>query len=124
MKCIDNADIIGTIFLDFRKAFDLVDHGILLNKLSLYKFNSFTLRWFESYLDCRQQTIQCEVGLTEFAEICAGVPQGSILGTTLFLLFINDLPLHLEACASDIYADDTTVHTSNKHIDTIEFRLQ
>ena len=78
MKCIDNGDIIGTLFLDFRKAFDLVDHEILLNKLSLYKFNPFTLRWFESYLDCRQQAIQCEVGLTEFAEICAGVPQGSV----------------------------------------------
>ena len=52
------------------------------------------------------------------------MPQGSILGITVFLLFINDLPLYLEACSSDIYADDTTVHTSNKHIDTVQFRLQ
>ena len=56
MKRIDNGDIKGTLFLEFRKAFDLVDHEILLNKLSLYKFNHFTLRWFESYLDCHQQT--------------------------------------------------------------------
>ena len=57
MKCIDNGDLTGTLFLDFHKAVDLVDHEILLNKLSLYKFNPFTLRWFESHLDCRQQTI-------------------------------------------------------------------
>ena len=118
MECIDKGDIIGTLFLDFRKAFDLVDHKILLHKLSLYKFNPFTLRWFESYLDCRQQAIQCEVGLTGFAEVRAGVPQGTILGPTFFLLFINDLPLYLGACASDIYADD------NKQIDTVEIRLQ
>ena len=92
--------------------------------MSLYKFNPFTLRWFESYLDCRQQAIQREVGLTGFAEVRAGVPQGSILGPTLFLLFINDLPLHLEACTSDIYADDTTIHTNHKQIDTVEIRLQ
>lgn len=47
----------------------------------------------------------------------AGVPQDSILGPTLFLLFVNDLPLHLEKCSSDIHADDTTVHTNNKHIE-------
>ena len=52
------------------------------------------------------------------------MPHGSILGITLFLLFINDFLLHLEACSSDIYADGTTVHTNNKHTDTAEFRLQ
>lgn len=60
MECIDEGDIIGELYLDFRKAFDLVDHEILLSKLSLYKFKSQTLRWFKSYLDCRQQAIQSD----------------------------------------------------------------
>ena len=55
MECIDKGDIVGTLFLNFRKAFDLVDHKILLNKLSLYHFSPSSLQWFESYLDCRQQ---------------------------------------------------------------------
>ena len=75
MECIDKGDIVGTLFLDFRKAFDLVDHKILLNKLSLYHFSPSSLQWFESYLDGRQQAMQSEVGLTEFSNICSGVPQ-------------------------------------------------
>ena len=86
-------DIIGALFLDFRKAFDLVDHTILLNKLSLYNFSNSSLKRFESYLDSRLQAMQSENGLTEFSKISSGVPLGSILGSTLFLLFINDLPL-------------------------------
>ena len=85
MECIDKGDIVGTLFLDFRKAFDLVDHKILMDKLSLYHFSPSALRWFDSYLDGRHQAILSETGLTEFANIRYGVPQGSILGPTLFL---------------------------------------
>ena len=67
MECIDKGDIVGALFLDVRKAFDLVDHKILLNKLSLYHFSPSSLQWFESYLDGRQQARQSKVGLTEFS---------------------------------------------------------
>ena len=77
MECVDKGDIVGTLFLDFLKAFDLVGH-ILMDKLSLYHFSPSALRWFDSYLDGCHQTILSETGLTEFANIRYGVPQGSI----------------------------------------------
>ena len=119
-ECIDRGDMIGALFLDFRKAFDLVDHSILVKKLSIYKFSSSALKWFKSYLSDRQQTIECDKGLTGFSNVLSGVPQGSILGPTLFLIFINDLPLCFKHCSSDLYADDTTVHTKDSNVNNIE----
>ena len=120
LSCIDKGDIVGTLFVDFRKAFDLVDHSILITKLSLYRVSQISLKWFQSYLSFRKQAIACDTGVTEFADVHSGVPQGSILGPTLFLLFINDLPLFLNHCFSDFFADDATFHTHSKSLDVIE----
>ena len=62
--------------------------------------------------------------MTDFANIRYGVPQASILGPTLFLIFINDLPLNFDFCLSDFYADDETVQTHGKNIETVEIKLQ
>ena len=78
MKCIDKGDLVGALFIDFRKAFDLVDHSILLNKLALYKLNPSAIQWFKSYLCSRQQVIESDKGLTDFTTVQSGVPQGSI----------------------------------------------
>ena len=124
MTCIDQGDFVGALFVDFKKAFDLVDHSILLNKLSLYKIDQLSLKWFFSYLSCRKQTIISDNDASEYATIKTGVPQGSILGPTLFLLFINDLPIFIKNCYADLFADDATVHTHSPKSQVIETKLQ
>ena len=81
---------------------------------------------FKSYLSARLQAIMREQGISEFAQILSGVTQGSILGPTctLFLLFINNLPLPLNHCTADNYADDSTLHISDKSKTQIETKLQ
>ena len=106
------------MFIDFRKAFDLVDHKILIKKLATYyRLSHSSLLWFISYmcLESLQQTIQYDRGMTSFQNILSGVPQGSIYGPTLFLLFVNDLPLFLKHCYYDLFADDATIHTSSSY---------
>ena len=116
LTCIDIGDIIGTLFVDVRRAFDLVDHSILVNKLSLYKFSPLPLGWFQSYLSSRRLAIACD----EFANVNSGVPKGSILGPTLILLFIDILLLLLKHWFSDFFADDASLYTHSKSVSVIE----
>ena len=100
------------VFVDFRKAFDVVDHQLLLTKLRLYRVSDPSLSWFESYLSGRQQFVSIDGQRSDSLLIKQGVPQGSVLGPALFLLFVNDIPLHLTNSTVDIYADDTSITAS------------
>ena len=106
--------MVGCVLVDFRKAFDLVDNQILLKKLECYKCNDSCLSWFESYLSNRTQRVSLNNNLSDAADIIYGVPQGSILGPLLFLIFINDLSLYIQitSISDDLYADDTYYYCS------------
>ena len=121
---MDSGNLTGTVLLDFSKAFDLVNHSILLHKLKLYRFSEQTLSLLNSYLLGRTQKVRIGKFTSEKCNILAGVPQGSVLGPLLFILFINDLPLHIKHSNIDIFADDATLHNSSKDIHNINNDLQ
>jgi len=109
---MDNDEVIGLVFIDFRKAFDVIDRE-LLKKLSIYGASPSSVAWFKSYLSERKQFISLGKTTSEQLTVKQGVPQGSILGPVLFLLFVNDMPLHVQKSTMDIYADDITLSSSS-----------
>ena len=101
--------IMGVVFLDIQKAFDSTDHNILLDKLKFYGISQIELKWFQD----RYQQCQINGFLSKKGKIISGVPQGSILGPLLFLIYINDLPNCLKSTIPCLYADDTHIFTSS-----------
>ena len=105
----------GVVLLDLSAAFDLVDPDLLIRKLEIYGIEKEGLDWIHSYLTDRHQAVWLDHVLSDFAQCDVGVPQGSILGPLLFLIFFNDLPPTLENDV-DSYADDTTITATAKTV--------
>ena len=106
------------IFCDLRKAFDTVNHCILLDKLKNLGVRGVELLWFKNYLSDRMQFVSIDDVNSTLMEIILGVPQGSILGPLLFLIYINDLP-KCSTLLSQLFADDTTQSASHCNLDTL-----
>ena len=116
---IDNNKLIGCINIDLRKAFDILNHNILCEKLKIYKCSEVTVSWFRSYLSNRWQAVYLEDSQSKMLPIIHGIPQGSILGPLLFIMFVNDLPLCLMHSFIHMYADDTSFYVTGKNLNEL-----
>ena len=117
---VDAGEITVGLFIDLAKAFDTVDHSILLSKLQHYGIRGTALEWFRSYSSDRRQCVTIDGHESGFASIKCGVPQGSILGPVLFLLYINDLGYVSKILQCVMFADDTNMFLTGKSVDIIE----
>ena len=117
---IDDGKLVGCVMLDFRKAFDMIDHNLLIQKLGVYKFHTTALNLFKSYLFGRQQIVKLSGKISNPQFISTGVPQGSILGPLLFIMYLNDLALSIQHCSVTKFADDATISICSKSVNEIE----
>ena len=124
-ESMDRKEITALVLLDLSKAFDSIDHSLLLTKLRSLGVSSSAVDWFNSYLSGRSQIVRIGSTLSESRLITHGVPQGSILGPVLFNIYINDLPLMTNICSLESYVDDSKLYISfpMKDIDIIAEQL-
>ena len=106
---LDQGKLPLAIYLDLSKAFDTIDHSILLDKLSYYGIKGNSLNWFQSYLSNRKQYVDYNDSSSSLANVYTGVPQGSILGPLLFIIYMNDIAHVTNKFHSILYADDTSL---------------
>ena len=114
----DNHELTIGIFLDLQKAFDTVNHDILLKKLEIYGIRGIVLKWFTSYLNNRKQYTVLQNFESELECVTYGVPQGSVLGPLLFLIYVNDIQYAITNAKIKLFADDTNLFFYSK--DTVK----
>lgn len=107
---LDQGGFVVAVFLDLKRAFDTINHDVLIAKLTHFNFSNSALCWMKSYLSDRKQAVQIGDLLSSYITCSAGVPQGSILGPVLFSLYINNLPNVCRNIKMQLYADSTVLY--------------
>ena len=114
---VDQKQYSVAVFIDLRKAFDVIDHGVLLDRLNKYGFGQIEANWFLSYLTNREQNVVCNNAKSESPTVNYGVPQGSVLGPSLFLFNFNPIANSFVDSKPSLYADDIEAHCSHSNLD-------
>ena len=123
-EAVERKLFVGILFVDFTKAFDTVSHNILLQKLNDLGIRGDIWLWLKNYRTERRQFVRINGSDSDIHIITHGVPQGSVLGSTLFSLFTNDLPQSLRSAETYLYTDDTTIYCIAETMDLLTLSKQ